>query len=588
MACYNRNTQEYKNLLNTFANNMQVDSIIVSWQKINKSDKLPSVNEAKQLLKNKKTLFNLKTKDFSETLLSNLSNKNLISKYKDVYYVNNSDKLNKVYDAAVLQSNVNKIKRYLAINNIPIDAVQFTPTRKSIKITVNESLFTPKDLLESSRSWNKEKSRHVIAHLMKLFPTIQVDLVSVFEAKKYYDNLPEWQKSNVSFNKVKSYFDPVNNTVKLIKGRVTDETAIEEMLHPFTDALFVDNKTLFDSLLNEAKIMFPVLNQQIKDSYSDKFGFNQTYRDLELVTQALTRHFKKEYEENPTKTFKERIKEFLEWFAGIINNLHKYITGNDIPSFKRDIFYYQGDQALMEQEEGFEQVKSTEIKPGVAELFESNPELANAIYEALGYKSKYKDAAGIGNLIDELKEIKEPYLKELADLFISLNIDIPLYYSKSQEYAFIVPDNTIIIPKNSYGIIKQKSIIHELLHGGTSNKLLSNPNFKSEIESLIKTIKDSDQQGSLTFSYELQSADELISGLSEKSFVNFLKQKGIYDNVLSVVKNNLEFKTGFQITPQQKQQATFIFSEFLDVYLQDFEQVEKILKEEKIIDKKCS
>lgn len=42
------------------------------------------------------------------------------------------------------------------------------------------------------------------------------------------------------------------------------------------------------------------------------------------------------------------------------------------------------------------------------------------------------------------------------------------------------------------------------------------------------------------------------------------------------------------ITPQQKQEVTFMFSEFLDVYLQDFEQVEKILKEEKVIDKKCS
>ena len=39
---------------------------------------------------------------------------------------------------------------------------------------------------------------------------------------------------------------------------------------------------------------------------------------------------------------------------------------------------------------------------------------------------------------------------------------------------------------------------------------------------------------------------------------------------------------------QQKQQAIFMFSEFLDLYLQDFEQVERILKEEKIIDKDCT
>ena len=43
-----------------------------------------------------------------------------------------------------------------------------------------------------------------------------------------------------------------------------------------------------------------------------------------------------------------------------------------------------------------------------------------------------------------------------------------------------------------------------------------------------------------------------------------------------------------EITPEQKQQATFLFSKFLDVYLQDYEQVEKILKQENIIQKKCS
>ena len=48
------------------------------------------------------------------------------------------------------------------------------------------------------------------------------------------------------------------------------------------------------------------------------------------------------------------------------------------------------------------------------------------------------------------------------------------------------------------------------------------------------------------------------------------------------------FFTQPQITPQQKQQASSLFFEFLDVYLQDYEQVEKILKEENIIQKKCN
>ena len=223
------------------------------------------------------------------------------------------------------------------------------------------------------------------------------------------------------------------------------------------------------------------------------------------------------------------------------------------------IIKYKGQSIPEEQ---FLQYLNKQI--AINNLFNENTELASQIYEAARFKNNYKDAAGTGNLIDELKKIEAPHLKELADLFISLNIDIPLYYSKSQEYLFVTTDNTIIIPKNAYGILKQKSIIHELLHAGTSNGLLSNSKFKSEIENLIKNIKDSDQQGRITFNYELQNADEFISGLSEKSFVDFLKRKGIYDNVLSLVKNNLEFKKGFQITPQQKQQATFMFSEFLE------------------------
>lgn len=368
MACFNRNTQEYKNLLEIFNTNMQVDGIITTWQNINKTDSFPTVKQAEQFLKDKKIAFNLQQRNFSEAILGNLSRRNLISKYKNSYYINNSNRYSRVYDVVTLNENLKAVKRYLEINNIPQDAVKFEKTNKSIKIVIDENLFTPKDILNKTRGWDSNRTRHIAVHLMRMFPDVKIKLVSPSEAEEYYESLPSWQKSNVPFNKVNSYFDPFNNQVVLIEGRVTDETAIEEMLHPFTDALYVDNKALFDSLLIEAKKTFPVLNQQIEDSYSNRRGFTQKHRDLELVTQSLTRHFKKEYEENPTKTFLEKVKEFVEWFAGIINNLHKYITGKTLSQ-------YTSTQ------------QKQEIKPGMEAIdgvFKDSPELAS-----IGTKAQY-------------------------------------------------------------------------------------------------------------------------------------------------------------------------------------------------------
>ena len=37
---------------------------------------------------------------------------------------------------------------------------------------------------------------------------------------------------------IKSFFDPVSGNAVLIKGRVTEDTAVEEVLHPFINSLF--------------------------------------------------------------------------------------------------------------------------------------------------------------------------------------------------------------------------------------------------------------------------------------------------------------------------------------------------------------
>ena len=71
--------------------------------------------------------------------------------------------------------------------------------------------------------------------------------------------------------------------------------------------------------------------QEIEDSYNEERSFNDIERDLEIVTQALSRHFNKEYENQPTKRFLDRVKEVLEWFRNIINNLNEYLTGRAIP-----------------------------------------------------------------------------------------------------------------------------------------------------------------------------------------------------------------------------------------------------------------
>ena len=160
---------------------------------------------------------------------------------------------------------------------------------------------------------------------MRMFPQVKVKMLSVADAKKIYDGLPTNQKSKVSFDQVRSFY--VDGTAVLIKGRVTDDVAIEEILHPFVDSLFLDNQELFQNLLKEARKSFPELSQEIENSYRKERGFSQKHRELELVTQALSRHFNKEFTENETKSFKNAVKEFLDWFMSIIKNLGEYLTG---------------------------------------------------------------------------------------------------------------------------------------------------------------------------------------------------------------------------------------------------------------------
>ena len=333
MACFNKNTAEYKELKAEFGQDIIVDAAIINYQRTTNSTIIPNLVQVQQMESDMKVMYSTMKREFGQALVRNLIEKKLATKkYKGYHYVNATDGLSFVANQSILNKNIEKIYKYLDANNIPADTVSIERTKRSARITVNDSLFKINDIVPEKRPADTTRTLAIVEHLGRMFPQVQIDVVSVAQAREYYNSLDPRQKAKVKFEDIKSYY--VNGRAVLIQGRVNSNTAIEEILHPFVDAIKVENSELFDNLLEESKETFAELKQQIDDTYSNKNGFNQLHRDLELVTQSLTRHFALEYETTPSQSFLQRVKDFLAWFAGVLNNLHKYITGDATPVFK--------------------------------------------------------------------------------------------------------------------------------------------------------------------------------------------------------------------------------------------------------------
>ncbi|NQY42055.1 MAG: hypothetical protein HRT87_01755, partial [Legionellales bacterium] len=329
MVCYNKNLTEYKDLLKEFKVDLKVDAIISIWQKVNKTDEYPTVKEAKQYLKNKKMGSLVKRSIFAEKVLDNLVANNLVTRVNDLFLVNNVNSVSKASNEIALE-NLKKAYLFLEVNNIPKSAIKLSKYRGTYKIDLDYTKLSDKNTKASSRGFNKPKTPHLINHLNRLFPDLSIRVVSQAEAKKHYNSLPADQKANVDFNSMRSYYDPVNKQAVLIEGRFSDVVAVEEALHPFVDGLKLDNKALYDNLLNEARKTYPALEQSINENYTDDKGFDSEYRDLEFLTQALSKYFLKKYEEKPTNSFLKGIRKFMKWMISIVKDLHKAITGKNL------------------------------------------------------------------------------------------------------------------------------------------------------------------------------------------------------------------------------------------------------------------
>ena len=331
--CPNRNLAEYKALKKVYKSNIKTDNVILNYQKLNKTENFPTVFEAKEYIRNEQVMYSLKKKEFADDVKSNLLSTNFVTNYKGMMLVKVSKKTPNGYGYItgrknVVDPNKKRIEALLNLWNIPHGkgkAVEFVRTDKSYRIVINDESIRIKDTIPESRGNDQVKVKSIIAHFNALFPQVKTKILSEKEAEVLYNEKAKASdKKAVDFENINSFYH--NKQAILIKERLNEEIVIEEILHPFVDSLYLENRELFDSLTAEAKKTFPKLYAQIESEYSSEKGFYQDERDLEITTQALTRHYKKEYEENPAQSFFDKVKEFMAWFSEVIKDFYRFVN----------------------------------------------------------------------------------------------------------------------------------------------------------------------------------------------------------------------------------------------------------------------
>ena len=121
-----------------------------------------------------------------------------------------------------------------------------------------------------------------------------------------------------------------NGEITLVRGRVTANTAIEEILHPFVSSLYYENRELFDNMMREGKALDPAFFTQVKNQYGSQTSYNQVDINKEFVTQMMQRALHGELKETGFQgrshdSFLEMINKFFRWMADVMKDLVHHI-----------------------------------------------------------------------------------------------------------------------------------------------------------------------------------------------------------------------------------------------------------------------
>jgi len=375
----------------------------------------------------------------------------------------------------------------------------------------------------------------IAKQLLKSGLNIPIEIIDVDSFNK--DNLPKgvegFDKSLDDNFQAAGLWSPTERKIFLAKGANVQNTAgilMHEILHGYTN-LYIYNNPNSASVKNLDRLLKHLQTEKVQQMLTDKYPL--TNLDELLVGIFTNPTFINDLKKLPptNKNFKSVWEEILQIF--------RVIFGVTNTSLFDEIFAASSvivDESMEQMIEQEEFVDTTYIKPGVEELFESNPELANAVYEAAGIRNPNITVLPNGNLkivafrTEKVGPTSKGEYQRGKGLYLSL--DRPYPGEDVYTVEIEVSPKNLLDRKLGFGEISEDYFIDE------KNK---------RVDKQLDTLHEFKQ--SLGIKAEIGSIDGALMNelvLFDKELINrALASKQVYD-------------------PQQKQQAQQLYSQYLD------------------------
>jgi hypothetical protein len=440
-------------------------------------------------------------------------------------------RLIKIGDTGVLA------ERYLWAkeNKFPINESKVTPSRQSLPDVVEESQIpTPEKSIKSNKY---EKDEEVFFQTVKdenTLPDVSDRDAALQWMSRVMPDAPMEIVEGLIDGIGRGSFDSLKDLITLSRQYADGKTVYHEVFHR-AFAMLPDETR--EKLLDEGSKRFSIERGEskatIKYSAKQQDQINYTLKAVDILNS-------------------DKAKQVFD--KGVKNNwtLDKILTELAIPKEQK--------QLILDLQK--KEVNSNPIKLGVKELFNENSEFANQVYETLGFKQnkidlkpyaldvwgKVPNQRGDNKFVD-----KEQYSVKINTENKGIDVRLTIYFDKDTNTAFVSNIENFeneVTHKDKKGLGKKAFI--------EANKLIVSRGFTPVIDNLVSG-----------FGYDM------LSKLEKEGFLvkNLDKIKGEsnYKNI-KYKESPFSFTDKIyqdQITPQQKQQALQLYSQYLDTIFPD-------------------